>query len=135
MFIFCLIDGVSFTWKFVLLLYPIGCLVVFNLGIGLILSALYVMFRDMKYIYDIFTLLLMYLSAIFYSIDVYSPAVQQLFYLNPVYVYISYFRSIILGAEIPSLYVHLMAAGYAIAVLLIGALIYKKNNYKFLYYI
>lgn len=135
MFVFCIIDGVAFTWKFVLLLYPIGCLVVFNLGMGLILSALYVMFHDMKYLYDIFTLLLMYLSAIFYSVEAYSPAVQQLFNLNPVYVYISYFRSIILNATIPSLYIHLIAAGYAIAVLLIGALIYKKNNYKFLYYI
>lgn len=135
MFIFCIIDGVTFTWKFVLLLYPIGCLVAFNLGMGLILSALYVMFHDMKYLYDIFTMLLMYLSAVFYSIDTYSPAVQQLFNLNPVYVYISYFRSIILNATIPSLYIHLIAAGYAVAVLLIGALIYKKNNYKFLYYI
>ena len=76
LFIFCIVDGVAFSWKFIMLLYPIGCLVVFNLGVGLILSALYLMFRDMKYLYDIFTLLLMYLSAIFYSIDAYSQEVQ-----------------------------------------------------------
>lgn len=135
LFVFCAIDGVTFSWKFIMLLYPIGCLVVFNLGAGLILSALYLMFRDMKYLYDIFTLLLMYLSAIFYSIDAYSQEIQYLFYLNPIYVYIRYFRKIILEGTIPKLSFHLIAAAYAVLVLVIGAIIYKKKNYKFLYYI
>ena len=135
LFLFCIIDGVSFTWLFFLLIYPVGCLVVFNLGMGLILSAMFLMFRDMKYLYDIFTMLLMYVSAIFYSITAYPEHIQKLFYLNPIYVYISYFRTIILEQRIPSAWLHLLAAGYALVVLLIGAVIYKKKNYKFLYYI
>ena len=135
LFVFCIFDGVIFSWKFILLLYPIGCLVVFNLGMGLILSALYLMFRDMKYLYDIFTMLLMYLSAIFYTVDSFAPEMQTLFFLNPVYVYITYFRQIILERQIPSVWLHLFAAGYALIVLLIGSVIYKKKNYKFLYYI
>lgn len=135
LFVFCIIDGVAFSWKYILLIYPVGCLVAFNLGMGLILSALYLMFRDLKYLYDIFTLLLMYVSAIFYSIDAYEQQIQYLFYLNPVYVYIRYFRMIILEGTIPPLALHLIAAGYALVVLVVGAVIYKKNNYKFLYYI
>ncbi len=135
LFVFCAFDGVVFTWKFTLLVYPIGCFVIFNLGMGLILSALYLMFKDMKYLYDVFTLLLMYVSAIFYSVDVYPEQIQKLFYLNPVYVYISYFRKIILYSEIPSLPHHLLAVGYALIALFIGAVIYKTKNYKFLYYI
>ena len=133
--VFCLIDGVPITWKFIMLIYPVGCLVVFNLGMGLILSALYLMFRDMKYLYSIFTQLLMYVSAIFYSIDAYPQQMQYIFYLNPVYVYIRYFRKIILDGEIPQFSFHLLAAAYAIIVLIVGAIIYKKKNYKFLYYI
>lgn len=133
--LFCIIDGVPFTWKYLLLIYPIGCMVVFNLGVGLILSALYIMFRDMKYLYDIFTTLLMYVSAIFYSIDSYPQQMQYLFYLNPIYVYIRYFRKIILDGDIPQFSFHLLAAGYAIVAIIIGAIIYKKKNYKFLYYI
>ena len=133
--VFCAVDGVTFTWKFILLLYPMGCLVVFNLGMGLILSALYIMFKDMKYLYDIFTMLLMYVSAIFYSIDAYSQQIQYLFYLNPIYVYIRYFRKIILDGDIPQPSFHLLAAAYALVALAVGALIYKKKNYKFLYYI
>lgn len=135
LFLFCIIDGVTFSWKFILLVYPVGCLVVFNLGMGLILSAMYLMFRDMKYLYDIFTMLLMYVSAIFYTTSAYPEHVRKLFYLNPIYVYITYFRSVILDHRIPSVWLHLMAAGYALLVLLIGAVIYKKKNYKFLYYI
>ena len=133
--VFCIADNVAITWKFLILIYPAGCLVVFNIGLGLILSALYIMFRDTMYLYDVFTLLLMYLSAIFYSLDTFSPSAKQLFYLNPVYVYIEYFRTIILHGEIPSLFLNIAAFGYAFLVLLIGAIIYKKENFKFLYYI
>lgn len=135
MFIFVAFDGIHFTWKFIMLLYPILCLIVFNLGTGLILSALYMMFKDTKYLYDIFTMLLMYVSAIFYNINVYSEETQRLFYLNPIYVYIRYFRKIIIEDTVPMLSFHLLAAAYAIIVLVIGAVIYKKKNYKFLYYI
>lgn len=135
LFIFCLVDGITFTWKFFLLIYPITCLVIFNVGMGLILSALYMMFRDMKYLYDIFTMMLMYVSAIFYSIDAYDLHIQYLFYLNPVYVYIRYFRKIIIEATIPLPFFHLVAAIYPIIVLIGGVIIYKKKNYKFLYYI
>lgn len=135
LFIFVLIDGLPITWKFILLIYPIACLIVFNLGVGLILSALYLMFRDIKYLYDVFTLMLMYLSAIFYNVNAYSPEIQQLFNLNPVYVYIRYFRTIIIDGNIPSFGLHIIAAVYAALVLGIGALVYKKKNYKFLYYI
>ena len=133
--VFCIIDGVPFTWKFITLLYPICCLVAFNLGLGLILSALYIMFKDMQYLYDVFTMLLMYVSAIFYTVDSYGQTAQMLFNLNPLYVYISYFRSVMLHQEIPGLLTHGLAAFYALLVLGIGALIYKKKNYKFLYYI
>ena len=49
-FLFCILDGITFTWKFVLLLYPICCLVLFNIGVGLILSALFMFFRDIQYL-------------------------------------------------------------------------------------
>lgn len=134
LFVFCLFDHITFTWKFFLLLYPILCLIVFNVGMSMILSALYMMFKDLKYIYDVFTLLLMYVSAIFYSIDAYPMYKQYVFYLNPVYVYIRYFRKIILEGVIPRPFFHFLAAAYALLALLIGMVIYKKNNYKFLYY-
>lgn len=134
-FIFTAFDNIPFTWKFLLLLYPISCLIVFNLGIGLILSALFVFFRDMQYLWGILTQLLMWLSAIFYTIDSYSYMVQCLFLLNPIYLYIRYFRKIVIDGVIPSLEFHLLAAAYALIVFAVGAFMYKKYNQEFMYYV
>ena len=134
-FLFVIANGIPITWKFILLLYPICCLVVFNLGIGFILSALYVFFRDIQYLYGIFTLLLMYLSAIFYSIEEFPPIGRNLYLLNPVYVYICYFRKIVIDGDIPSIWFHLIAASYALIAFVIGYWIYKKKNHSFLYYV
>ncbi len=134
-FLFALLDGVTFGFHFLSLIYPIVCLLAFNIGVGMILSALFVFFRDTSYLYDIFTLLLMYMSAIFYTVDRYSAQIQRVFLLNPVYCYIKYFRVVVLDGHLPSLQFHALCAFYALAALGIGALIYKKNNHKFLYYV
>ena len=134
-FLFVLINGIPITWKFILLLYPIVCLVMFNVGVGLILSAAYVFFRDIQYLYGIFTMLLMYMSAIFYSIDTFPQIGRNLFLVNPVYVYIRYFRKIVIENTIPSVWFHLIAIGYALIALLLGFFIYKKKNHSFLYYV
>ena len=134
-FIFCALDKITFTWKFVLLLYPIATLVLFNIGVGMILSALYVFFRDIQYLWQIFTLLLMYMSAIFYYIDSYSLTVRYLFLLNPVYLHIRYFRKIVIDSVIPTPEFHLLMLFDVVVVLLFGRWMYKKYNTEFLYYL
>lgn len=133
-FIFCIIDGITFSWCFFMLIIPIVCLVIFNLGVGLILSALFVFFRDMQYLWNIFTMLLMYMSAIFYTVDSFGEY-AKLFLINPVFVYIKYFRLIVIDNSIPSIQFNLLALGYALVAFGIGALCYKKWNHKFLYYV
>lgn len=135
LFLFVGIDRLPFTWKFLCLIYPICCLVGFNIGIGLILSALYVFFRDIKYLYDVFLKLLGYMSAIFYTVDRYDAKVQRLFLLNPVYLFIKYFREIVIESNVPSVQFHLLMLADTIFALGVGVGIYKKYNTKFLYYV
>lgn len=132
---FCWLDGVAFTWRFVLLAYPIATLLLFNVGVGLILSALFVFFRDMDYLWSVCLQLIMYGSAIFYSIDNMSPDMRMLFACNPIYRHIAYFREIVLEARVPSLETHLVLAGVALAALAVGAFMYKRYNTRFLYYV
>lgn len=134
-FVFCILDDITFTWKFIPLLYPIACLILFNIGVGLILSALFVFFRDIQYLWSVFTQLLMYMSAIFYTIDGYSPMVQNLFLLNPIYLFIRYFRKIVIDATVPTIWFHLLMLADVIIVLGIGCWMYKKYNTRFLYYV
>lgn len=134
-FIFVLAYGIKPNLSFLMLIYPIICIMVFNIGVGMVLSALYVFFRDTEYLYSVVLTLINYVSVIFYTLDSFTDQVKMLFYLNPIYAYINYFRKIVIYGQIPSLRLHLLCAFYALVMLGIGSFIYKKYNYKFLYYV
>ena len=89
----------------------------------------------MRYLWTLMTQILMYVSAVFYSIDTFSPVKQAFFYCNPVYLFIRYFRSIVIDGQIAPVWFHLLMAFDAFAVLGIGAWMYRKYNTEFLYYI
>ena len=135
LFLFVAFDSLHFTWHYIMLLYPTLLLLLFNLGVGMILSAVFIFFRDTEYLYEVFLRLLMYCSAIFYNVDNYDPVIQRLFLINPVYLFIKYFRLIIIDASIPSLQFHVIMLVHTIVSLTIGCLMYKKWNTQFLYYV
>ena len=134
-FLYVAIDGIRFQWCFLTLFYPVLLLPVFCLGVGMILSALQIFFRDTRYLYSIFIILLRYMSAIFYDLGTYPQKVQRLFLLNPVYAFIKYFRQVVLFGDVPTFQYHMLLLFYTLAAILIGALVYKKNNQKFMYYL
>ena len=134
-FIFVALDDIPFSSRFFMLIFPIISFLIFNIGCGLILSALYMFFMDMRYLYDVVLRIVLYMSAIFYNVEVYSLDVQRLFLLNPIYVHIKYLRCIVIDGIIPSFGYHVLMIGVSLLTFLVGALIYKKYNNKFLYYI
>jgi ABC-2 type transport system permease protein len=134
-FVFCALDHVTFTWRFAMLVYPILTLLVFNMGLGLVLSALYMFFRDLDYLWRVFLQLLMYGSAIFYTIDQMPARTQLVFACNPIYRHIAYFREVVLNGSIPSLETHLVLAAFAGVTFAIGAWMYHHYNTRFLYYV
>ena len=75
----------------------------------------------------------MYLSAIFYSVERFYN--KELFNLNPIYVYITYIRTIVIDGTIPNLVIHLLCLLYAAVAIVLGSWWYKRYNYKFLYYL
>jgi len=133
-FLFVALDGIAFHPRFLLLIYPMICLLIFNIGVGLVLSALFVFFRDIQYLYGIFTMLLMWVSAVFFPIDMFPMHIQRLFVLNPIFTYIHYFRLIVLHGVVPSINIHLICGFFAVAALGVGGLIYRRYNYRFIYY-
>ncbi len=132
--LFVLFYDLPITWKFVTLIYPIICMFLLILGIGLVLSALFVFFRDVQYLYSVFTTALMYATPIFYTTDILGDN-QWIFYLNPLYYYVTYFRSVVIDGVIPSLEFHIIMLGVSLVLFAIGCWMYKKYNYKFLYYV
>ena len=70
-----------------------------------------------------------------YDISLISPKLQFFFKLNPMYHYINFIRRVILYNEMPSLATFGICAGSSLLVLLIGLILFKKNQDKFIYYV
>ena len=134
-FLFCVIDDIQFSWRFLLLAYPIFTLTLFNLGLGLVLSALFVFFRDMRYLWSVVTRLVMYGSALFYTTDKFSASMHTVFRCNPVYDHIAFMREIVIGNVVPHAWEFGLLALFALAALAVGGFLYKRFNTEFLYYV
>lgn len=130
-----LITGTPLNVYHLMLPYVFICLFIFTLGVGLILSAVSVFLRDMFYIYGIIMTLWMYLTPIMYDIRMISEEWQVYFKLNPMYHYINFARRIILYGEMPTPFTFAVCAGTSIITLIIGIVVFKKSQDKFIYYI
>lgn len=133
-FAFMIFCKITFGLHLLLIIYPILCLIIFNIGMSYILSALFVFFRDMQYLYQIFTMLLMYMSAIFYEVKHFPEELRFIFNVNPVYHYISYMRQLVMQASVPSLTEHIICLSFALGMLGIGYFVHSKTEQKFVYY-
>lgn len=115
---------------------PILYQFVFCVGIGLILATLMVFFRDIQYIYGIFLTLWMYLTPVFYSIDLIGQRMAGFITaFNPMYYYITYMRNLVMYGTIPGLVDNLICLGFALASLIVGVALFYKNQSKFVLYL
>ena len=108
------------TWHHILLLYDFACLFLFTLGIGFILAALTVFFRDMIYLYNLLTLAWTYMTPIFYDISIVGDQMVPVFRANPMYQYVTFARNIILYHRIPSTQQFIILFVFGAAALIAG---------------
>lgn len=76
-------------------------LYVFCVGLGLLLAALYVRFRDVGQVWELASQLLFFASAIFYPVGILPPWAQRVAFLNPVVQIMQDVRHAILGTSGP----------------------------------
>jgi ABC-2 type transport system permease protein len=135
LFIMMIITQTPIYWTF--LLFPIPLLFVFflSLGMGLIISVMATCFRDMLHLYNVFTTALMYLTPIFYPVEIVPPQIYSFIKLNPLYHMIDYFRRVVMWGQVPSLYENLVCVGFCVLFLGVGLFVFKKNQDKFFLYI
>lgn len=145
-FVNCLFSFVAlvlvllFTWTpvswptLVLAIYPLLTLFLFNLGVGLLLSALYVFVRDIMHIWEVFCTLLVYGSAIFYDPNMMDGWVQWVIKFNPLYHYITAFRECVLwGIGLDPIRALICFASAAVS-LALGVFVFIKTQDKFVLY-
>ncbi|MBJ7608241.1 MAG: ABC transporter permease [Candidatus Dormibacteraeota bacterium] len=88
-------------WQSLLLIPLLLELYVLSLGIGMLLAALYVYYRDLGHIWEILLQLLFYLSAIIFPFSLLSPQLQGLAAMNPVAQIIEDARRAVVSSAIP----------------------------------
>lgn len=138
------IIGYSFTDKAVpitpymlLTVVPIIVLFLLCLGVGMILATVAVFFKDAEYLYDVFCMLLFYATPIVYVIDSMNmnKYVEMGIMANPLYSIISMFRSCILDGEMFDLNCLWYSLAFSIVCIVIGAVMFRKKQDKFILHI
>ena len=124
-----LVTGAPFYPTLVLSLIPLTLLLILVFGAGLILAVCNTYFSDIGYLYNVFTLVLMYASALFYPIEVVPARVQMIFTLNPVYIAISSFRECVYGV-FPDVLSLAYLGVFAVTVFLIGVILFNMYEKK-----
>lgn len=129
-----LFSGVKLTFTALLFPIPILYALIFSIGMSLLLSALTVFFRDIVHIYGVFLTAWMYATPIIYPVEAVGEKIQFIMKFNPMYYFVSYFRDLVLYGSIPGVRFNLICLGFSIFMLIIGILVFKQKQDKFVLY-
>lgn len=127
--------NVKITKMTFLVIFPLISLFFISLGIGLFLATVNVFFRDMEHLYSVVLMIIMYMSAIFYSADIITPKYAIIMKLNPIFPVISAFRDCILNGKITGTGNWVLCLVYPILAMAIGLVVFYKKQDKFILHI
>jgi len=119
-------------WKVVLVVIPLILLVVFSLGVGLVLAAITVKFRDVMHLYSVFTTALMYLTPVIYPMSILPNWLYKLVMLNPLTNMLMMFRDVMINNNIFDLKSLIIAIIETALMFLIGLYVFYKNQDEFI---
>lgn len=115
-----------------MVLFPviIALLLVFTMGVSYILTIAFSFFGDIQHLYSVLLTLWMYLSALFYPVDVLPEFVQKIILENPIYNYVAAARACMMYGSFPTMDQWIRMLIWAAAIYGIGWLCFKKNQDK-----
>lgn len=126
------------TWHLILLPVCLLLLMCFCMGLGMMLSALAVFFRDVMHLWTVVITAWMYLTPIFWTTDYISQMarwIQVLVVVNPMYNYLQFMRDIFLFNTVPSVLTFGLCVVWAVVALGVGYTVFHKTEHKFILYI
>ena len=126
---------VELHYTALLSIIPMLCLVVLSVGVGLILATLAVRFRDLVHLYSVFLTALMYLTPIIYPVEFLPKWVSVIVKVNPLTSILTMFRCFMLNGTMPDVLTICMATIPSVVFLVLGGIIFWKNQDDFILYI
>ena len=124
--------GIEINWTMILFFIPLLFLAIFCLGVGLILAAASVKFRDIIHLYSVFTTAFMYLTPVIYALSLLPHWLYIIVRLNPITNYLMIYRDLMINGTLMNP-LHL-AVGIieAFVVLFIGLVFFAKKQDTFI---
>lgn len=126
------------TWHLLLLPVCLILLMFFCMGVGLLLSAATVFFRDVMHLWSVVLTAWTYFTPIFWTTDyiLKMPHILRvLMYANPMYNYLQFMRDIFLFQTCPTPLEFGLCVAWAAIAMAIGYTVFHKNEHKFILYI
>jgi len=113
-----------------MLLFPIPVFfaLLFSLGLGYLLSIVYVFFADIKYLYSILLTLWMYMSAIFYPYESTAFIAQKIIMSNPVFIFIHFARQVVMYQTIPEPIIWKKMIFWGVGMFVVGYYVFKQKE-------
>lgn len=135
--IFALLNGVNPSWSWLLVPLLLGELYLFALGIALFLGSINVKYRDISSIWEVLTQALFYAIPIIYPISMVansSPLAAKIILIDPIAQVIQDIRwSLITKEAVTTASIvgpggELFAIAFVLAILVIGAVIFRRRS-------
>lgn len=114
------------------LLIPCFALILVCTGIGLLVSALYVFFRDLPYFYELIVFMLLMSSPVFYPADIVPPQIKPFLLLNPLSPIIESLRQISLEQAPPNINLIWGTLLSSVVILALGCAFFQLWRHKFM---
>lgn len=142
--IFAILSGVNFSWSAFLVPFDIILLFIMAFGTSLILATLYIKFRDISHIWEVFLQVLMYSTPIIYPISMLTGAkiwgisIAKIIIMNPIAFTIQNIRHNLIAKEVPTfwnffndMWVVAIPILIVVFLLIFGLWYFNKNSKKF----
>ena len=130
-----IVTRAHFYWTILLTPIPIVFLFLFCCGMGMMLSALSVYFRDVTHLWGVVTLAWMYATPIFYTIDMMPTNIMRLMKLNPMYHYLNIFRNLVMFGNIPGANAWLGCIASGLVFFALGLIVFGRLQKNFILHI
>lgn len=120
-----------------ILLMPAGivCLFAVSLGIGMLLASAMVFFRDTQFLWSVLSMLWMYATPIIYPESIIPASIMPLYKCNPLYHIVRFIRIVLMDGISPEPKAYALMFLSAVVPLLLGALVFKKTQDRFILHI
>ncbi|NQX60237.1 ABC transporter permease [Paenibacillus qinlingensis] len=135
LFMVMIFTGVKINYSILLFPLPILYLFLFSIGIGLIVAAYSVFFRDLNYLYELLLTAWMYFTPIFYPASIIPEEVKFIVDANPIAYFLQMFRDIVIYGQVPSLMSHVTCLSIGLVSLLLGVFLFFKKQDRFILHI